>query len=59
MKLDKNSTGTILLVWAIGIILFVLLYLLTPAVWLRVAEGTARLPPTAISPIIFTVGSNP
>ena len=43
MKLDKNSTGTILLVWAIGIILFVLLYLLTPAVWLRVAEGVLLL----------------
>lgn len=39
MKLDKNSTGTILLVWVIGIILFALLFLLSEPLWLRIVEG--------------------
>lgn len=39
MKLDKDCTGTIVVVWTICIALFALLYLLTGPVWLRVAEG--------------------
>ena len=43
MTLDKNSTGTILLVWAIGIVLFTLLYLISGPAWLRIIEGAVLL----------------
>lgn len=43
MKLDKNCTGTILLVWVIGIILFALLYLVSSPLWLRIVEGVVLL----------------
>ena len=43
MKLDKNSRGTILIIWAICIGLFVLLCLLTRLGWLRWLIGLILL----------------
>ena len=55
MKLDKNSRGTILIIWAVCIALFVLLCLLTKAAWLEWLVGLILLAVGAFCTIFFRV----
>ena len=55
MKLDKNSRGTILIIWAVCIALFVLLCLLTKAAWLEWLVGLILLAVGAFCTFFFRV----
>jgi phosphatidylserine decarboxylase len=55
MKLDKNSRGTILIIWAVCIALFVLLCLLTKAAWLEWLAGLILLAVGAFCTFFFRV----
>ena len=55
MKLDKNSRGTILIVWAVCIALFVLLCLLTKAAWLEWLVGLILLAVGSFCTFFFRV----
>ena len=55
MKLDKNSYGTICFVWAICVLLFLVVCLLTKAMWARLLFGILLLAAAVLGTIFFRV----